>query len=813
MDISGGYPLRLLSVAAKSGESEIYDLGSARNARRGLAFLLLLVSGGPFMVANATSPCLVTGLDRFPPQYNFQGEITPGVSWLAWSEVLDVHWSAAEIDAGIPYNANEVKEAIATIAGASDARGVLPSFYYGDSENYSPPSRAVTDAQRSAYDTAAKAYRGNQWGASIPLFDAIAKDQSSPYRSAAAYSAARAALKAGHLVDGINRVDTIIRDPSLAEFHAPAYHLIGTMAARTGYMPLIAAKYAEMSHMFMAPPELLCTNKVAAEIYEYQLADLPWYLITRRPADDVTAKREVLDKLSAIDPVLDLLRVLAAPTPFKGQFGWPHPATHTRPRPVLEPQYSVRSTVTSQWGDADGTALTAHARERWLLTKNALWGFALAQRTADPADIPLLKDMLRRVDSLPHLPGIDDARPAFYWQYVRHLVRLMVMSGRTEEAIMVVTKSKRSATELGKASPINFSYGSEDGRAIVNGPIYWFLENYDLNRARHWASSISRAIPGAVADGLTPLIARDFTVLVKRGGQAEGFWVLSDFSLRRVADFLPAKKLAELSSMPGLDQNMKRALLGAAFVRLYMLERWPDVKGLLPAMATAFPELKTDISLVARGTSERQRRFLLARLFLRAPGLGPYVSHARRLPDPQSPDGYYNANLDLFSVDSGNPNDGNWWCPPQLEELKVELVNEFYGLPLGYGLYSRDVSAADYRALSLKIADKLIAWHPLLKDVDIKEIRALGQTESGPGRLAEEAVSWADSVPRGTSLLGVEAELPATLHLAVRATRYGCRRAGSLGEVSRAAFLRLHTRFPRSDAARETPYWFNLGSQ
>jgi hypothetical protein len=769
-------------------------------------FLLsLCFSNGVFA---APAPCPSAELELFPPQYNFQGEITPGVSWKAWSELLNVHWTKAELE-GAPYNSTPVKQAITTVVNTPGSTSGLPSFYYGDTETFTPSNGGATDTQRAEYEAAAKLYKDNQWNASIPLFDLIARDQRSPYRAAAAYSAARAALKAGQFSNGIDRINAIVGDPTLSEFHAAAYHLVGVMAARTGSMPLIAAKYAEMSHMFMAPVSLLCSSQVAADVFKYQSTDLLWYLVKQRSADSGSNKQRVLDILSDTDPVLDLLRVLAAPTPFKN-LGWPHSSKPSRPRHVFDPKYSFAASVTDQWGDPDGMMLTAHAREKWIQSKNPLWGFALAQRTADPADIPLLLDMLKQVDSLPELPGVDAARSAFYWQFMRQSIRLLVMSGKTNDAIKLITKNTRNTNDLKQISPINASYIAQDGLAILNGPIRWFLENYDLPSARHWASEVSSSIPGGISDGLIPLLATDFSVLARHSQQSAGFWIEADFSLRRVLDLLPARKLAELSAMRGVDPDMKRAMLGAAFVRFYMLERWPELELLLPEMSTTFPELKGDLDQIQKVTSERQRQYLVARLLLRSPGLVPYVAHARILPKTGSPYGT-NETLDLFSVDSGNPNDGNWWCPPQLDELKIALAQEFYGQQMGYGTYSWGVDRTEFRKLSLDIGDKLIAWHPLLKDVDLSEIESLAKTESGPKRLSEEAVSWANSTPRGAPLEGVDKAIPETLALAVRSTRYGCRRSGSLGNISRKAFVTLHARYPQSAEAHKTPYWFDSG--
>jgi hypothetical protein len=62
------------------------------------------------------------------------------------------------------------------------------------------------------------------------------------------------------------------------------------------------------------------------------------------------------------------------------------------------------------------------------------------------------------------------------------------------------------------------------------------------------------------------------------------------------------------------------------------------------------------------------------------------------------------------------------------------------------------------------------------------------------------AVAWA-------ATYAPEPRLAEALHRVVRATRLGCTTERS-GDVSREAFTLLHKRFPRSEWAAQTPYWF-----
>ncbi len=84
-----------------------------------------------------------------------------------------------------------------------------------------------------------------------------------------------------------------------------------------------------------------------------------------------------------------------------------------------------------------------------------------------------------------------------------------------------------------------------------------------------------------------------------------------------------------------------------------------------------------------------------------------------------------------------------------------------------------------------------------------KEWRVLSAAPGAPVWLSRQAVEWAAANPG-------DPRSPEALHLAVRATRYGCGNGmGNYGAASKAAFDLLHKRWPNSEWAKKTRYWFN----
>ena len=94
--------------------------------------------------------------------------------------------------------------------------------------------------------------------------------------------------------------------------------------------------------------------------------------------------------------------------------------------------------------------------------------------------------------------------------------------------------------------------------------------------------------------------------------------------------------------------------------------------------------------------------------------------------------------------------------------------------------------------------------------IDRRELEALAAAGSATERLAEDAVEWGRHRGWLSGWFGSDEYLPETLHLAVRATRFGCRRPLDNGPWSRAAFKMLHERYPASEWTKRTPYWFGV---
>nr|NUR38233.1 hypothetical protein [Sphingomonas sp.] len=136
----------------------------------------------------------------------------------------------------------------------------------------------------------------------------------------------------------------------------------------------------------------------------------------------------------------------------------------------------------------------------------------------------------------------------------------------------------------------------------------------------------------------------------------------------------------------------------------------------------------------------------------------------------------------------------NWWCGPIAADFNARDEEALSGA------LTADPREPEGRAEAEKMLAQSWVWQAL----DGRERAALGTRPMAPRMLAEGAVVWGakanPSKPDGAD---------EALALAIRATRYGCQFQGGHGRWSKAAWDLLHQRFPNTDAAHRTRWWFD----
>ncbi len=245
---------------------------------------------------------------------------------------------------------------------------------------------------------------------------------------------------------------------------------------------------------------------------------------------------------------------------------------------------------------------------------------------------------------------------------------------------------------------------------------------------------------------------------------------LFDYDAARVFnDYLPLRLWLAAADSPALENRLRREVALAGWVRAFLIGDQAAVGKLTPAASKLAPELESDLPALAAAATPSQRNFAGVMMLLRNPGLRPEIRANLLRPAP----------LDVV----GQFRSDNWWWqrtePP-------------------------DWMALSAPALRLVYMDGQVRPPPFLSPADTEEaarertrLAALGCAGS---YLAGRAVEYARANPE-------DPRVPEALHLAVRATRYGCT-DDNTGKHSKQAFDLLHQRYPSSPWTKKMPYWF-----
>lgn len=224
----------------------------------------------------------------------------------------------------------------------------------------------------------------------------------------------------------------------------------------------------------------------------------------------------------------------------------------------------------------------------------------------------------------------------------------------------------------------------------------------------------------------------------------------------------PLTRLKALALHAVWPDHLKQRLVMSVWVRAVLLEDDALAQEFAPLLAQSLPELKQAMAAYRNGKTRQARHFEAIWLMLNNPGLKPLVETA------------YGRSNPVGERDSLRD---NWWCDSDFGR------EPFSGKKLPSELPPQTLLTA----AELKQADE--------------ENNQIADFSGGSNYLAAQAVAWAKAD-------GKDRRLPEALHLAVRATRYGCQNCAT-GKASKAAFELLQKRFKTSQWRKKTPYWFD----
>jgi hypothetical protein len=247
---------------------------------------------------------------------------------------------------------------------------------------------------------------------------------------------------------------------------------------------------------------------------------------------------------------------------------------------------------------------------------------------------------------------------------------------------------------------------------------------------------------------------------------------------------LPLRMLVDAAESKTLPTALRREIAVAAWTRAILLNDDAIARALVPIVQELVPEVKEDLAAYAAAADGPPRQFAAVFAILRNPGFRPFVTA-----------GYPRGNLYTVGEPRFDRIDSlrdNWWCAP--------------------GPVNSQPWGQDYYRMFITLSGPLREIYPDGKVTSpaflSADERAAAAQERGvldgepaaPNWLGKLALDWANAHAD-------DPRVPEALHLVVRARRYGC--ADSSAEnYSKSAFTLLHQRYPDSEWAKKTPYWF-----
>jgi hypothetical protein len=235
--------------------------------------------------------------------------------------------------------------------------------------------------------------------------------------------------------------------------------------------------------------------------------------------------------------------------------------------------------------------------------------------------------------------------------------------------------------------------------------------------------------------------------------------LLDDDAARIMNRGLPLALLQHAVEAKTFPENLRREAAIAAWTRAVAVKDFDRAAKLAPFVAALVPDAKPPLDQFLASTDIARRNFVATYWLLKFPGFTTEIAPgiARETP--------------LNKIDNFRR---NWWC----------------------GLNSPLPGNAPQT-----IADS----SPAFLDANLREARQaeaekLSKLPAAPNYLAAIVLAWARQHPE-------DERVPEALHLTVRSTRYGCG-DDNTSKFSRQAFQLLHKKYPKSEWAKKTPYWY-----
>lgn len=395
-----------------------------------------------------------------------------------------------------------------------------------------------------------------------------------------------------------------------------------------------------------------------------------------------------------------------------------------------------------------GPSALAHAVDRWTATAAQPWLVAALAKVG--LGHPKLPELLTAAGQVPR------EAPAFA-SVEFHRLRLLAASGQRDDA------RQRLEGLLAQGGPM-FPPSARNLLLAMRMRLARNLEEF-LSYAPRTPVAITyntdgRELPAGIeSNERLKLMARDRP--------------LFDADSARILNrHMPLGVLREAVHRSILPPHLRRELAMAVLVRSLLLGEEATLRDLVPVVKTLIPELGPYLDEYRATVNRDARTFGGILMILRFPGLKPYV------PD----------NIGrLIPLDQIDHYRDNWWCAINAATSAPPREADRLSPPLEQ-LYPDGPEAT---------LEFLHPEHAAAAQQELQRLAALG---TAPNYLSQQVIAWGQRASD-------DSRVAEALHLAVKATRFGCTDADT-GKFSKAAFELLHKRYPKSPWAQKTQHWY-----
>jgi hypothetical protein len=686
----------------------------------------------------------------------------------------------ASFTAADPYVKQWVNTQAAVIKACGAGQGAQIAL--PDAQGVKAEQNQILQSDR-AYQSASIAFYTDKPKA-IELFRAIAATNS-PHKPAARYNIANLLANQRNIAEARKEVQAILADPSLASVHSITEELDGFISniedTPAGWTALIDRTVVTLS----APEAAITTSEDAKKRFSSALYDISYvgvgakqgdWWITNTLPENPTISKALADAARKHPMALWIM------------------AGQTVDQHFSQAPWSLVGPKWQAWNASiidRAMALQPAAGSLAGLSKDSL--SALKASTDDASRKQLWQQAQAAADMARSSCGSANETGALA-AFALSAVRVSAQAGQYDEALAGIKALGISNTRLYRD-------------AIVSRLAQHILAAGKVEEGRKMRTSLDlETFAKSLSSSDTSVAREEFASFLEWIAEDKEHW-LTAVGLRGnklsspTLNLLPAKVLRELSAMDVFTSQQKALLVRAAWTRDYARAGLP-AKMTSDAMLALNPQVQQSMDRLKADHPNLKGKDLWLLAILRNPRFGIMVNS----PDWTEP---IEADREDFSaIDSYDHNDKNWWCPLEIDRNLAAIrkdydsasgvlaANEYHGKDLQLLL---EDDATDGAA---KNRDAVLKSHTMIKAVSWKEAGQLAKARSAPSSLSRAAVALAKS---GRAA----AAAPEALGRAVLVTRYGCNWHGRHGSYSKDAQLLLKRKFPQSEWAAKTPYWFD----